>query len=193
MAPAPLRLKIGGVDASVVAEVNASFLVDIKKVGAEIGKKIVVRAGVKMLEREAAQQGLKVLSGHAARAVLKDLGPLAAAFGVGWDLGEVLNAYKVAPEAAGSHRESQSRPSRRRETNSSKPSLARRDGRVAPCRAPRVVPHGARPLSRSGQRHHQQLGCTRNQDPLRAEHGDRTDEGQQRVDAAEHRGPVDAG
>ena len=141
MAPAPFRLKIGGVDASVVAEVNASFLVDIKKVGAEIGKKIVVRAGVKMLEREAAQQGLKVLSGHAARAVLKDLGPLAAAFGVGWDLGEVLNAYKVAPEAAGSHRESQSRPSRRRETNSSKPLSTRLDGRVAPFRAPRSVPH----------------------------------------------------
>lgn len=101
VAPAPFRLKIGGVDASVVAEVKASFLVDIKKVGAEIGKKIVVRAGVKMLEREAAKQGVKVLSGPVARAVLKDLGPLAAAFGVGWDIGEVLNAYTVAPQAAG--------------------------------------------------------------------------------------------
>ena len=179
VASAPFRLKIGGVDASVVAEVKASFLVDIKKVGAEIGKKIVVWAGVKMLEREAAKQGLQVLSGLVARAVLKDLGPLAAAFGVGWDIGEVLNAYTVAPQVsaaaieraragpAGDAKPTRRSPRRRDATGASRPVARRALSRT-----------GARPQNRSGQRHHQQLGCTRNQDPLRAEHGDRTDGGQ---------------
>jgi hypothetical protein len=84
----------------VFAEYQATFTVNVKKVGAEVGKKVVEKAAKELLEREAKRQGVKALARGAAETVLKRLGPLAAAFGVGLDIGDLLNKYTIAPKVA---------------------------------------------------------------------------------------------
>lgn len=100
VAPVEFVRSLGGVQTKVFAEYKAAFTVDVKKVGAEVGKKVLEKVAKEALEREAKKQGVKALGRKAAETVLKDLGPLAAAFGVGLDIGELLNRYTAAPQAA---------------------------------------------------------------------------------------------
>ncbi len=100
VAPAEFSRKLGGVETKVFVEYKATFTVDAKKVGAEVGKKVLEKLAKEALEKEAKRQGVKRLGRKAAETVLKDLGPLAAAFGVGLDIGELLNQYTIAPQAA---------------------------------------------------------------------------------------------
>lgn len=100
VAPAEFSRKLGGIETKVFVEYKASFTVDAKKVGAEVGKKVLEKAAKEALEKEAKRQGVKRLGRKAAETLLKDLGPLAAAFGVGLDIGGLLNQYTIAPQAA---------------------------------------------------------------------------------------------
>jgi hypothetical protein len=95
--PREFAIKIRGVEGKAAAEFKVSFEVDWKKIGLEIVEKIAK----KKLKEEAEKQGVKLLGREAGELVLKDLGPLAAAFSVGLDIGGLLNAYTVAPKVAG--------------------------------------------------------------------------------------------
>jgi hypothetical protein len=101
IAPQKIKLHVLGVDVAGQAEIKGSFSVDLKKVGAEIGKDVLKKVAKEALEKEAEREGVKLLGREAAQQVVKDLGPLAFAFGVGLKIGELLNRYTVAPEAAG--------------------------------------------------------------------------------------------
>lgn len=101
VAPVSFPYKAGPVEAKVYAEYKATFTVDAKKVGAAIGKEVIEKVAKQALKKEAERRGVKLLGRKAAEFVLKDLGPLAAAFGVGLDIGALLNAYTVAPQVAG--------------------------------------------------------------------------------------------
>lgn len=101
IAPLHFKHKAGGTEAAIMAEFKASFTVDLKKVGAEVGMGIVETLAKEMLKKEAERQGVKLLGRKAAEFLLRELGPLAAAFGVGLDIGKLLNAVTVAPQAAG--------------------------------------------------------------------------------------------
>ena len=96
VAPKEFSLKFHGVETKASAEFKLTFEVDWKKIGVEI----LERIAKKKLKDEAKKQGVKVLGREAAELVLKDLGPLAAAFSVGLDIGEFLNEYTVAPQVA---------------------------------------------------------------------------------------------
>lgn len=100
IAPVAFERSIAGVKTKVLVEYKAAFTVDVKKVGLEVGKKVLEKVAKEALEKEAKKQGVKVLGRKLAETVLKDLGPLAAAFGVGLDIGEFLNRYTAAPDAA---------------------------------------------------------------------------------------------
>ncbi|MEK6406962.1 MAG: DUF4157 domain-containing protein [Acidobacteriota bacterium] len=96
IAPFSYKIKIGSMDAKVLVEYKATFMADLKKVGIEIVEKIAE----KELKKAAEKQGLKMLGRTAGETVLKRIGPIAAAFGVGWDIGTLLNKYTVASEVA---------------------------------------------------------------------------------------------
>lgn len=100
IAPVAFERVIAGVKTKVSVEYKAAFTVDAKKVGLEVGKKVLEKVAKDVLEKEAKKQGVKVLGRSVAETVLKDLGPLAAAFGVGLDIGALLNQYTAAPGAA---------------------------------------------------------------------------------------------
>jgi hypothetical protein len=100
IAPVAFPFKVGPVETKVLVEYKASFIVDAKKVGLEIGKEVVEKVAKEALKREAERQGVKLLGRKAAEIVLRDLGPLAAAFGVGLDIGALLNQYTIAPQVA---------------------------------------------------------------------------------------------
>lgn len=100
VAPAEFVRRFGGIEAKVFVEYKATFTVDAKKVGAEVGKQVLEKLAREALEKEAKRQGVKRLGRKAAETLLKDLGPIAAAFGVGLDIGELLNQYTIAPKAA---------------------------------------------------------------------------------------------
>jgi hypothetical protein len=100
IAPVSFPFRFGPVETKVFAEYKATFIVDAKKVAKEVGKQVVEKVAKEALEKEARRQGVKVLGRKAAEFVLRDLGPLAAAFGVGLDIGGLLNRYTIAPEVA---------------------------------------------------------------------------------------------
>lgn len=100
LAPVSFPYRAGPVELKVFAEYQATFTVSAKKIGAEVGKKAVEKAAKELLEREAKRQGVKALARGAAETALKRLGPLAAALGVGLEIGELLNKYTAAPQAA---------------------------------------------------------------------------------------------
>lgn len=100
LAPVTFPYRSGAADLKVFAEYQATFTVNAKQVGAEVGKKAVEMVAKDLLEREAKRRGVKVLARGAAETVLKRLGPVAAAFGVGLDIGALLNQYTIAPKAA---------------------------------------------------------------------------------------------
>lgn len=100
VAPVEFQRRLGGVQTKVLAEYKASFTVDAKKVGAEVGKQVIEKLAKETLEKEAKKAGVRVLGRQAAEKVLQRLGPLAAAFGVGLEIGELLNKYSAAPQAA---------------------------------------------------------------------------------------------
>ena len=100
IAPVSFKHKLGAVESGMVAEFKASFAVDLKKVGALIGKEVLKKLAKDAIKREAEKQGVKIVGREVAELVLRDLGPIAFAFGVGLDIGEVLNTYTIAPDMA---------------------------------------------------------------------------------------------
>jgi hypothetical protein len=92
-----VKIKLDTHEVAASVEYKIAFTVDKTKVGKEVLKRIAKRELIK----EAEKQGVKYLGRAAAETVLKRLGPLAAAFGVGLDIGELLNQYTIAPEVAG--------------------------------------------------------------------------------------------
>ena len=99
--PTSFPYTLGDFTTTVKVEFKASFVVDPKKIGAEIAEKALKDYAKKKLEEEAAKQGGKMLGREAAEAVLGRLGPIAAAFSVGWDIGKLLDTFTMAPEIAG--------------------------------------------------------------------------------------------
>jgi hypothetical protein len=97
MAPVQVQIKLGTHEVAASVEYKIAFNVNKKKIGTEVLKQVAKRELIK----EAKKQGVKYLGRAAAETVLKRLGPLAAAFGVGLDIGELLNQYTIAPEVAG--------------------------------------------------------------------------------------------
>ncbi|MBX3607134.1 MAG: hypothetical protein KF788_17780 [Piscinibacter sp.] len=100
VAPVQFVHRTGSTELRVFAEYQATLTVNAKKIGAEIGKELLEKAAKELLEKEAKRQGTKRLARKAGEFILKDLGPLAAAFGVGLDIGGLLNQYTAAPQAA---------------------------------------------------------------------------------------------
>jgi hypothetical protein len=96
IAPFSYKVKIGSMDAKVLVEYKATFMVDLEKVGIEVVEKIAE----KELKKAAEKQGLKMLGRTAGETILKRIGPIAAAFGVGWDIGTLLNKFTAAPYVA---------------------------------------------------------------------------------------------
>jgi hypothetical protein len=96
VSPTNFKVKIGGVETILQAEYKASFAVTWEKVGKEILEKLAKDK----LEKEAKKQGVKMLARKAGEQILTKLGPLATAFGVGWDIGTLLSKYTMAGETA---------------------------------------------------------------------------------------------
>jgi len=90
------ELKIGGIKTKVFVRVKVSWWIDKKKVALEIFKKIAKEK----IEKEAIKQGVKVLGRKAGETILKKLGPIVTAFGIGWDIGTLLNDFTIADEVA---------------------------------------------------------------------------------------------
>ena len=101
VAPVTTRIDRGALQAELRIELKLSFSVDPAKVAAEVGKRVLEEAIEREVKRELQVQGAKVLSRGAAGKVLARLGPLAAAFSVGLDIGMILNATSAAPQVAG--------------------------------------------------------------------------------------------
>lgn len=100
VAPVEFTRVIAGVKTKVLAEYKAAISVDGQAVAAEVGKQVLEKIAKETLEKEARKRGVKVLGRKLGETLLKDLGPLAAAFGVGLDIGDLLNRYTAAPEVA---------------------------------------------------------------------------------------------
>jgi hypothetical protein len=98
--PYPFSFKVHGVETKLRAEFKAAFAIDLKKVGLQIGKKALRNYAEKQVEKLAIEQGAKFVGREAAEMVLRDLGPIALALSIGLDVGELLNAFTVAPEYA---------------------------------------------------------------------------------------------
>ena len=93
-------MEAGGAKVTVTADFKASYAVSKEKVFKAIGLDVLKKVAKEALEKEAKRLGVKVLGREAAELVLKDLGPIAAAFSVGLDIGALLNEYTVAPKVA---------------------------------------------------------------------------------------------
>lgn len=66
----------------------------------KVAKEIVEKLVKAKLKSEAKKQGFKVFTRVVAEATIKKLGPLVTAFGIGWDIGTVLNAITISDEVA---------------------------------------------------------------------------------------------
>jgi hypothetical protein len=96
VSPTNFTVKIKGVETKLQAEYKASFAMNWQAVGKEILEKLAKDK----LKKEAEKQGVKMLARKAGEKVLTRLGPLATAFGVGWDAGTFLRQYTAAGDAA---------------------------------------------------------------------------------------------
>lgn len=97
---APSTIVTGSVATTLSAELKGSYVADKEKILKEIGKDVVKKIAKDALEKEAKRLGVKILGREAGELVLKNLGPVAAAFSVGLDIGGLLNDYTVAPKVA---------------------------------------------------------------------------------------------
>ncbi len=93
-------IETGPVSTVLSAELKGAYVTDKEKVLKVVGKEMLKKIAKDALKKQAEKLGVKVLGREAAEAVLKDLGPVAAAFSVGLDIGELLNEYTVAPKVA---------------------------------------------------------------------------------------------
>jgi hypothetical protein len=93
-------LVTGPVSTVLSAEFKGAYVTDKEKILTVVGKDMLKKVAKDALKKAAEKLPGKVLSRAAGEAVLKDLGPVAAAFSVGLDIGELLNEYTVAPKAA---------------------------------------------------------------------------------------------
>lgn len=89
-------IKVEGVLTKVFIRYKVSWKLDKAKVAKEVFEKIAREK----LESEAKKQGVKMLGRKAGEGILKKLGPIVTAFGIGWDIGTLLNNYTVADEIA---------------------------------------------------------------------------------------------
>jgi hypothetical protein len=89
-----------GVSAEVAVETKAGYEIDPVRAAKKYGKEAIERLARRALESAARRQGVKFLGRKAAEQLLTKFGPLAAALGVGLDIGALLNAYTIAPEVS---------------------------------------------------------------------------------------------
>jgi hypothetical protein len=96
IAPTQFTVKLPGVETPLFAEYKATFVLDRKAAL----KKVVEELAEKKLKEEAKKQGVKILARKAGEKILTRVGPVATAFGVGWDIGTLLNRYTVSGDMA---------------------------------------------------------------------------------------------
>jgi hypothetical protein len=96
IAPTQFTVKTPGVETPLFVEYKATFVLDRKAAL----KKVVEELAEKKLQEEAKKQGVKMLARKAGEKVLTRLGPVATAFGVGWDIGTLLNRYTISGDTA---------------------------------------------------------------------------------------------
>jgi hypothetical protein len=94
--PVPVVIHQEGFEARLSVAYKGSFEPSREKVGAMVVEEVAEA----LLKREAKRRGVKVLGRKIAETVIRRLGPLAAAFEVGLNIGDLLNRFSAAPVVA---------------------------------------------------------------------------------------------